>query len=130
MCEKPTYEELETLYHKTRLELSDAEYEREMYREKNRELRCENKSQKHTIEFNKRENEKTFNHLLGVIFPNFWRKSWMSKGMFPSHVIKDYEDGMIGLVIGGYGTNKIKCYMQNETEREISTDKKDWVTIY
>lgn len=121
--------DMEKMYVETRAKLADAIYEKEMYSKDSREIRGENASLKQYQEFNKKNNEEAFRKLLSKLFPNFWRTSCLGKGFFP-HVIEDYEDGMLGLVMSGLGSSPMKCYMQDETIRNIDINKKNWVQIY
>lgn len=123
--------ELETLQkelYEAKLELSDARFEKDLYRKDSRELRRQNESLKQSIEFHNKENQKIFIELCNKLFPNFWRKYPISKDMF-CHVVKDWEDGMLGIVIEGFGSSLIKCYMMDDSIRTIDTFKKDWINF-
>ena len=123
-----SYKEMEDLFVKQRAQLEDAIYEKEMYSEKVREFRWKIRSLEEDKKISLEDNEKTFQKLLSKIFPNYWKKNWAGKHIL-CPVIEDFEDGMLGLVESGIPSNPMKCYMQDESIREIDTSKKEWIHI-
>lgn len=121
-----TYEELGSLLLKSNLERDDAIYEKKLYSADSQKIRHENTDLKQRVQFLEKEHEKTFIEFCKRLFPKFILEHPPSRHC-KMHVIRDLSDGMFGIVRAGFGTTLLICFMEDETERTIPTDKGDWI---